>query len=97
MLWLGHEREHAWEQNALPHGRQYWPFVTYEDPTRSRSLIDRDKVLFDTYGIPHGESEILPRLRILQPAYDAWSLGAYALTASGARKALYKNAHKTWV
>lgn len=102
MLWFGQCSEQAWAEHQLPDDTSQLPltglpFLTYNDPARSKTT--QYSTMFDEYKVPRHDSELDTdlRLRIIQPAREARCTTAYALTRSGAARALYQNTHKGWL
>lgn len=79
------------------------PFVAYRDPTRSElhDVYHEQEYMqiLDAYNLPqyNEDADKAKRLRVVQPSVEPFALSGYALTAKGARKVLYKNAHKSWI
>jgi hypothetical protein len=99
LLWFGQCTEEAWQTKNLPQNYsaiqpESFPILTYSDPTRS-NIANYEK-MFSSYGLrtQHDYRDTKSRLRLIQPARQPQCLSAYALTGSGAARALYQNAHR---
>jgi hypothetical protein len=73
-------------------------YMTYQDPTTMRAKNESKFVndMLKVYGFETEREELLPsgQVRVIQKVVEAFALNGYAVSASGAKKLLYHNAHK---
>jgi GR25 family glycosyltransferase involved in LPS biosynthesis len=103
-IWLGEETERWWSEDILAGNVTGLPYAVFRDPTRGQLhhgvYHDGEYAeVLDAYNLPQhfDEADAHKRLRVVQASVETFALSGYALSAPGARKALYKNAHKSWI
>ncbi|UZJ55630.1 hypothetical protein CBS101457_004950 [Exobasidium rhododendri] len=97
VLWLGSQVEKAWPKAGV-NETFLRPFITYQDPTTMKPMSEEKFVneMMQHYGLQADRDAELPvgQVRILQKVQETFALNGYAVSASGAKKLLYHNAHK---